>query len=174
MFVADRAGDLSSGRLYAARMAHNESVGPLYFDVSWVPLHTQSVRDSDMAGSLGLAFSDLMDYAPYNQSAAAGPCPPGYSPYNLQGQALECLRVRPGMEALASVLETRRVAAIRGATTEFSKWEGLTHAPERGVLLTALTTIRYGMEDMRKQGLPSAAYDAAGPNHIRAAYNPCG
>ena len=175
MFIADRAGNLSSGRLYAARMTHNESVGPLYFDVSWVPLHSASVRDADVAGSLGLSFSDLMDYAPYNVSAAAGSaCPAGYSPYNLEGVAFECLRIRPGMEGLASVLETRRVAAIRGATTEFTKWEGLTFSPERGVLMTSLTAIRYGMEDAQKQGRPSAAYDTAGPNHIRAAYNPCG
>ena len=175
MFIADRAGILSSGRLYAARMTHNESVGPLYFDVSWVPLHSASVRDADVAGSLGLSFSDLMDYAPYNVSAAAGSaCPAGYSPYNLEGVAFECLRIRPGMEGLASVLETRRVAAIRGATTEFTKWEGLTFSPERGVLMTSITAIQNGMEDAQKQGRPSAAYDTAGPNHIRAAYNPCG
>jgi hypothetical protein len=78
------------------------------------------------------------------------------------------------MEAAASVLETRRVAAMRGATTEFSKWEGLTYSPERRVLMTSITSIRYGMEDEQKQGLPNGAYDTAGPNHIRAQYNPCG
>ena len=36
----------------------------------------------------------------------------------------ECLRLRPGMEQIASRFETRRYLAYLGGTTEFTKWEG--------------------------------------------------
>ena len=36
----------------------------------------------------------------------------------------ECLRLKPGMEQIASRLETRRFLAYLGGTTEFTKWEG--------------------------------------------------
>jgi hypothetical protein len=41
----------------------------------------------------------------------------------------ECLKVRPGMVAAAAFLESRRVAAIRGATPQFEKQEGFTFDP---------------------------------------------
>ena len=36
----------------------------------------------------------------------------------------ECLRLKPGMEQIASRFETRRYLAYLGGTTEFTKWEG--------------------------------------------------
>ena len=36
----------------------------------------------------------------------------------------ECLRLKPGMEQVASRFETRRYLAYLGGTTEFTKWEG--------------------------------------------------
>ena len=44
----------------------------------------------------------------------------------------ECLMIRPGMELIASRFETRRYLALLGGTTEFTKWEGLTFAPNHG------------------------------------------
>ena len=38
---------------------------------------------------------------------------------------MECLKVKDGMEQLASRLETTPHASIKGATTEFRKMEGL-------------------------------------------------
>jgi hypothetical protein len=41
------------------------------------------------------------------------------------------LHAQPGMEAAAAVLKTRRVAALKGATTEWEKLEGVTYDPRR-------------------------------------------
>ena len=40
--------------------------------------------------------------------------------------------LQPNMELYASRFETRRYLAMLGGTTEFSKWEGITLAPEIG------------------------------------------
>ena len=42
--------------------------------------------------------------------------------------------LKPGMEMIASRFETRRYLALLGGTTEFTKWEGLTFAPDHGAL----------------------------------------
>jgi len=61
-----------------------------------------------------------------------------------------------------------------GATTEFSKWEGITFDPTRSVLYTAMSENRYGMEDNQRKGEDNNRYDVGGPNHVRVEYNPCG
>ena len=50
----------------------------------------------------------------------------------------ECLMLKPGMEMIASRFETRRYLALLGGTTEFTKWEGLTFAPDHGTLCTII------------------------------------
>lgn len=47
--------------------------------------------------------------------------------------------MQPGAEKWAAFFETRRYAAYLGATTEFSKWEGLTFSPSRSKIYTAMT-----------------------------------
>ena len=48
------------------------------------------------------------------------------------------------MEKAAAFLETRRYAAYKGATTEFSKWEGITYDPKRNMLYTSMSAVRRG------------------------------
>jgi len=71
-------------------------------------------------------------------------------------------------------LETRRVSALFGGTTEFSKWEGLTYDAKRNRLYHGISEIRYGMEDNMKKNKADTKYDVGGPNDVRLAYNPCG
>lgn len=78
------------------------------------------------------------------------------------------------MEARASRLDARRVAALQGATTEFRKGEGLTWDPDRNRVYVAWSDLAYGMEDAKKRGEPNDKYDIGGPNHIRLPWNPCG
>ena len=54
--------------------------------------------------------------------------------------------LQPGMEKAAAFLETRRYAAYKGATTEFSKWEGITYDSKRNVLYTSMSAVRRGEE----------------------------
>ena len=72
------------------------------------------------------------------------------------------------MEKAASRLEVRRYAAIKGATTEFRKEEGITFDKNSGKLYVAMSEVRKGMED------GSAKEDVGGNNDIRVEANICG
>jgi hypothetical protein len=69
---------------------------------------------------------------------------------------------------------THRTAAYLGATTEFSKWEGITYDTKRNRIYTAMSEIREGMEDKKSKGEPNDEFDAGGRNDIKLEYNPCG
>ncbi|MCA9553189.1 MAG: DUF839 domain-containing protein, partial [Myxococcales bacterium] len=79
----------------------------------------------------------------------------------------ECLRLRSGMEILASRLETTRYAAYLGATTELRKEEGITFDFDTNTLYVAMSEVNNAMED-------GSSRDKAGPNHIRVPRNDCG
>ena len=64
------------------------------------------------------------------------------------------------METIASRLETRRYAAIMGATTELRKEEGITFDATRNKLYLAMSEIGRGMEDFKKSGSDSNSYDS--------------
>lgn len=70
--------------------------------------------------------------------------------------------------------ETRRFAAIKGATTEIRKEEGITYDPDHHKLYVAISEISRGMEDSMKNGKPSTAFDVPSANHIKVPYNLCG
>ena len=179
MFVADRAGDLSAGRLYAMTFTQTAPDGSkdVAGDLTWVDLG--HARSATIAAAIeqGVTFASLFETAEPGQDGA---CPAGFGSVNFVGDtdgrksAGECLKVRPGREALASRLETRRFAALKGATTELSKAEGLTFDAGRRQIYMSLATIERGMESRRNRGKADTDFDRGGPNHIRLAHNPCG
>jgi hypothetical protein len=71
-------------------------------------------------------------------------------------------------EEVLARLETRRYAALKGATTEFRKMEGATLDPSRRTLYMAMSDVGSGMTN----GHPT--YDAGGNNDIRLTANMCG
>lgn len=105
LFVADEAGNLAAGELYAARWGER---------LEWVSLGHAGEEELEPMP----AFSELFD------RVLAERCPEGFG-RAVQAGASECLRLRPGQERLASRLETRRLAALRGASTWITKEEGL-------------------------------------------------
>ncbi len=130
LFIADREGDLSAGTLYAARWNQRPdpggSTGAGAADLAWVHLGHATQAGVGPALDSKTAFPDLFASAERQDGA----CPEGFASVNI-GHAkprAECLRVQPGKEMLASRLETRRFAAMRGATTEWHKMEGITSA----------------------------------------------
>ncbi len=163
MFVADQPEDLSSGTLYAARWNQVQPMNGGSADLSWVNLgHADDVSIREAIES-GITFSDIFATA---RPADNGTCSQGFTAvHTATGQ--ECLQVRPGMEKVASRLETRRYAAMKGATTEFRKEEGITYDPKARRLYVAMSEVAKGMEDGGK-------YDLGGPNHIRLPKNKCG
>ena len=177
MFVADRAGDLDQGRLYAARWEQTSPAGGSEgtAKLTWVDLG--HARSADIARSIesGMTFGRMFETA---DMTPQGQCPSGFTAVNVVGDLArrsgECLKVKPGQDINASRLETRRYAALKGATTEFTKAEGITFDPKRKRLLVSVTSIDRGMGDSTEKGQFSDRFDRGGPNHIRLGYNPCG
>lgn len=172
MFVADVAKDLSAGTLYAAKwnQTSQDGVGAGEADLTWVNLghaNDKQVRayldaDKDVNTNDALKFSDLFD----SVDGAGGTCATGYTSIN-SSAGHECLKVKDGMELAASRLETRRYAAIKGATTEFRKEEGITFDKNSGKLYVSMSEVRKGMEN-------DSSNDLGGNNDIRVAQNKCG
>lgn len=148
-FVADTAGDLSSGRLYAAKLTQTSADNGGSFDIGWIDLGHASSSEIDQYIKRGVVFSDLFS----ETAAVSNACPDGFKPSEADG-ALECLALqttnRLGMtaaeiETAASRLETLRLAAIRGATHEFRKFEGITYDDSRKKLYIAISDIGKAM-----------------------------
>ncbi len=170
MFVADEAGKLDAGTLYAAKWHQTSDEGAGTADISWVDLgHADS---TDVAATLkkGVSFSDLFETA---KIADDGTCPAGFSPSNAEERA-ECLKVKPGMEMVASRVETRRYASMMGATTEYRKEEGITLDPATKTLFVAMSEVNSGMENASKGGKPTTKYEKGSANDIRLTANNCG
>jgi len=171
MFVADTEGDLSAGTLYAAKWIQKDTRAGGAADLEWINLGQAS--DAEMAEIVnkGTKFSEIFETADGDKETGA--CPDGFTSVNTT-TGFECLKVRPGMEKAASRLETRRYAAMKGATTEFRKMEGITFDPSRSTMYLAISEVARGMEDNRKNAEPTTKYDIGGGNHIRLPYDECG
>ncbi|WIA41199.1 hypothetical protein OEZ86_004814 [Tetradesmus obliquus] len=174
-FVADRPAELSSGSLFGG-MFKNKQGKRDEFDIEWVLLGKGSQAELEaIALNPSTRFSSMFEAV---NVTSDGTCPEGFYPANtpfssfkqkVKGKSIyvECMKVKPGMETAAAFLETRRVAAIKGATTEWEKLEGITYDPHRNRLYIALTSVDKGM-------LEANAYDGLGPDHLRFNPNPCG
>jgi len=174
MFVADTAEDLSAGTLYAAKWNQTSAngVGTGEADITWVSLghatnsQIKSILDPDgnVATNDAPTFSDIFDYT---SPTSAGTCPENFTLTNANGYGEECLQIKQGMELAASRLETRRYAAMLGATTEFRKEEGITFDKNSGKLYVSMSEVRKGMLD-------NSSNDSSSINHIRVEENRCG
>ncbi len=165
-FVADKEGDLSSGQLFGAKWTQTSAAGAGAADISWVDLGHGSDAEVATALKFGVKFSDLFETAKFKDD---GSCPEGFKSSNAEGRA-ECLKVKPGMEVLASRLETRRFASMVGATTEFRKMEGQTFDKAGNRIFVAMSEVSNGMEDAAKDN----KYDKGGRNDVKLKKNACG
>lgn len=163
MFVADEAGNLNAGTTYAAKWNQVSKDAGGSADIEWVSLgHARNDQVKAYIDN-GVKFYDIFDVADVTED---GTCTEEFSPVNTSDGA-ECLKIKDGMDMVASRLETRRYAALKGATTEFRKEEGITFAPEYNKLFVAMSEVAKGMEDGSKN-------DIAGHNDIRLDKNACG
>lgn len=188
LFIADRPRDFTSGTLYAARFTHAEPDGELGAGagrIDWISLGHSTPDDlSFIQKSLtmpyqpGLAFSKMFDVAEPNLKRE---CPATFQSTNMNGFGKgECLRVKSGFsDAVASRLETRRVAAMRGATIEFSKSEGLAYDPAGNRLFMSIAQIKGAMTnesasaDGENDWRPAPA-SGSNAEHVRLNENVCG
>ncbi len=169
-FVADKAGDLSSGVLYAAKWHQVNAANGGSATIEWVNLGHASNGEIESALKSNVKFNDIFEVA---QRDANNNCPSGFSPTNW-AYVNECLKIKTGMERIASRLESGRYAGMKGATTEFAKMEGITYNPQKHEMYMALSRIEKGMEDNQKRGESNSKYDRGGPNDIKLPWNHCG
>ena len=168
MFVADIKRDLSAGTLYAAKWEQKSNKGAGSADLTWVNLgHSTDARIKKSLDKK-ITFDDIFETASIDEK-----CPTGFTSINTTMKQ-ECLKIKPGMEEVASRMESRRYAAIKGATTEFRKMEGITFNKEANTLYIGMSAIAKGMEDFAKKGKDSKEYDGGGNNDIKLPYNQCG
>lgn len=135
MFIADKPADLSAGTLYAAKWIQLNQENGGIARLVWVKLGHGVDRELEEAAN-SLKFSDMFDVATQDT--------PGFTKVQTD-KGIEWLRVKPGMEKIAAFLETRRYAALVGATTEFNKMEGLTVNKRDKKLYMSLSSIDNGM-----------------------------
>ncbi|MCG6897416.1 MAG: DUF839 domain-containing protein [Thiocapsa sp.] len=142
MFVADTAADLTAGTLYAAKATQTSADDGGGFELQWIRLGHAS--DAEIKGLVdgGIKFSDIFD---------ASNTDPGDSSYRrvVTYTGTEWLRLKPGMEKAAAFLETRRYAALMGATTEFSKMEYVAYNKANRKFYIAISRVEAGMTDER-------------------------
>lgn len=165
MFVADKAADLSSGTLYAAKWNQTSADKGGAATLTWHKLGQANDAELETLANT-LKFSDIFTTAPVVAIKDAAGVITGYEPppagftQIIAGHdkgLVENLKLNPGREKAAAFLETRRYAAYLGATTEFEKFEGVTvNAKDKKVYL-AMTRMRDGMEDKKADPV----------NHIR-------
>jgi len=169
MFVADKKADLSAGTLYAARWKQKTAGGEAGLD--WVSLG--HATDADVGKVLldkRPGFSDLFESA----DLADGACPDGFG-RTTTSWGTECLKAIDPI--VASRLETRRFAGLKGATTEFTKNEGLALDEAQGKMYVAMSKIDIGMLDETGKSMgPKRSDYSRTPeqDHIRMDKNSCG
>ncbi len=167
LFIADTAGDLSAGKLFAARWFQTSAAGSANgaADLYWIELGHATNAEVKALLTAQTRFSQIFDA----QAPVAGACDTvaGFKSLNTD-TGFECLKLKPGMEKAAAFLESRRYAAYLGATTEFRKTEGMTFDPATSRLFVAFSDLNQGMTD------DPAGKDLGGPNHIKLARNDCG
>ncbi len=169
-FVADNAGDLSSGTLYAAKWKQTSAENGGTADIEWISLGHATNAEIKAALDAKKKFGDIFTVADRN---ADNTCPTGFTASNW-GYTNECLKINDGMEKIASRLESGRYAGMMGATVEFSKMEGITYNPQKNEMYMAMSRIEKGMEDNKYTNEPETKYDMGGANDIRLPWNQCG
>ncbi|RLJ63505.1 PhoX family protein [Sulfurisoma sediminicola] len=156
MFVADRASDLSAGTLYAARWEQAAAENGAAAELKWIRLGHAAEKEIEVLVDRGIRFSDIFEVAGAD-AVKADPARhadfrpvwvyEGHAGRTATKPAISWLKLKPGMEKAAAFLETRRYAALLGATTEFTKMEGVTHNAADRQLYVAMSYIEGGMLD---------------------------
>lgn len=121
MFVGNVAGDLSKGgSLYAAKWSQVSAENGGEGNLTWVKLGESKSNDEIKALADIYAFDDIFNNYPVEN----GQCTNG-TRIRAGSSSDECLSFKTGMQNAAAFLESRRTAALLGATAEFNKMEGI-------------------------------------------------
>lgn len=146
MYVADKAGDLTAGTLYAAKWNQTSPAGATdggSANLTWYKLgHATDAQVKGWADQY--TFGDIFEHvaeANYNATTHAD-----YKAIKAGSTSIEYIKLIPGMENVAAFLEPRRYAAWLGATTEWNKMEGIAHNIADKKIYMAMSYIDKGMK----------------------------
>lgn len=144
MYVADTAEDLSAGALYAARWNQVSGEGGGAATLDWVKLGHGTDAEIKTIIDSGVTFNDIFE----STTAEATPdwASQGYHMIRAGHSGDEILRLKDGMAKAAAFLESRRMAAYLGATTDFNKMEGVDADPKKKNLYVAMSYNEKGMQ----------------------------
>jgi len=136
-FVADKAGDLSAGTLYAAKVTQEEgSKDPAVagFGVEWIELAHATEADVEK----WIAEYDAITPEQFKE---------GETSY-ISDADIAAWAEGKAKDNRVAFLESRKAAAAKGATAEFRKMEGVnTNAKVPGKVFMAMSEISKGMSD---------------------------
>ncbi|MGU3470989.1 PhoX family protein [Paenibacillus sp. D51F] len=118
MYVADKAKDLSAGTLYAAKFKQTGTENGGSGDLQWINLGHATDKEVKNIIDSGITFNDIFEASDVPKEGFTAIKQYSYG-------KTEYLKLKPGKEKAAAFLETRRYAAMLGATTEFNKMEGV-------------------------------------------------
>ncbi|MET3287477.1 UNVERIFIED_CONTAM: secreted PhoX family phosphatase [Brevibacillus sp. OAP136] len=139
MYVADKAADLSSGTLYAAKWKQTDDKDGGSANLKWIQLGHATDEEIKEYIDKGIKFSDIFEISDKDAE--------GFTKIKTYPSGkIEWLKVKPGMEKAAAFLESRRYGAILGATSEFNKMEGVTINNKDKKVYVAISYLEKGME----------------------------
>jgi hypothetical protein len=142
MFVADEEKDLSAGTIYAAKVTQTSAENGGSFTLDWIKLGHAADDEIRALIDSGIRFSDIFDVLPADTTEDTA----GYTEVRTY-MGTEWLRLKEGMEQAAAFLETRRYAALLGATTEFSKMEYIAFNKKDRKFYLTISRVEAGMAD---------------------------
>ncbi len=172
MYVADRAGSLSAGTLYAAKWKQQSAENGGKAELTWIRLgHAADWEVAEMMKQERFSSTESTIFEFFDppavpklaedadeaakaahaaavearEKAIAKALADGFRAIQAGTKKPEYVRLVPGKEKAAAFLETRRYAAWLGASTEFNKMEGVAFDPEKKTVFIAMSRIEGGM-----------------------------
>ncbi|MEG0920193.1 MAG: DUF839 domain-containing protein [Comamonas sp.] len=140
VFVADKAKDLSSGSLYAAKVGAGFSIDPASGSaagLTWIKLGSATSTEIENLANT-LKPSDIMSVV------SKDPEDTSFTKIVANGKT-EWVKINPGMDKAAAFLETHRYAAYKGASMGFTKMEGTTVNAKDKIAYSALQNCEKSM-----------------------------
>lgn len=161
MFVGVKANDpKAGGTINAAKWNQTAADGSDggTANIVWVKLGSATHTEAKALIDSGITLVDIFETSLTEQTGD------GWKPTRAGSSQTVWIKLKPGKEQAAAVLETRRYAAYLGATTEFTKGEGvaINHADRK--LYYAMSRIEGSMK----------AGDGGPVDHIRLMENKAG
>jgi len=141
MFVGNQANNpKAGGSVYAAKWTQTSPDGSdadTTANITWVKLGSATYDEVKALIDSKLTISDIFETSFTAQD--------GFVPTRAGSSETIWLKLKPGMEKAAAYLETRRYAAYLGATTEFTKGEGVAINHKDKKMYYALSYIQSSM-----------------------------